>query len=38
MFFVDGAVVFSSSLHTIKEIFYFTKNRGILPGRGASVA
>ena len=30
--------MFSASFHTIKEIFYFTKNRGILPGRGASVA
>ena len=37
-FFVDGAVLFSASFHTIKEIFYFTKNGGILPGRGASVA
>lgn len=37
-FFVDGAVVFSTSFHAIKEFFNFSKNGGILAGKGAGAA
>ena len=37
-FFVDGTLVFSTSFHVIKEFSNFSKNGGVLAGRGTSVA